>query len=70
MIIPRETSVFEVNGNKSILKTTNNSLAKLYNPMEIKVAIAAPSIPKFGMKYMFKETVNTTKHNPNNKTVR
>ena len=70
MIIPKETKVFEVNGNKSILKTTNNNLAKLYNPIEIKVAKAAPSIPKFGIKYIFKETVKTTKHNPNNKTVR
>ena len=68
-IIPNEMIVFDVKGNKFILKTTNKNLAKLYKPMEIKVAMAAPSIPKFGIKYIFKLTVRTTKHNPKNNTV-
>lgn len=68
--MPSEATVFIVNGNKSILKTTNRNLAKLYKPMEINVAMAAPSMPKFGIKYMFKLTVNPTKHNPKNNTVR
>ena len=68
--MPNEAKVFEVNGNKCILNTTNKNLAKLYKPMEINVAIAAPSIPKFGIKYMFKLTVNPTKQSPKIKTVR
>ena len=67
--MPNETIVFLEKGNKSILKTTNKNLAMLYKPIEINVAMAAPSIPKFGIKYIFKLTVRTTKHKPNNKTV-
>ena len=63
-----ETIVFLVNGNNFILKTTNNNLAKLYIPMEIKVAKAAPFNPKFGIKYIFSNTIKTTNIKPKNNT--
>ena len=61
---------FLVNGNNFILKTTKNNLAALYKAIEIKVAIAAPFIPYFGMKYIFNKTITTTNKTPKIKTVR
>ena len=69
-MIAKETNVLLVNGNKFILKTTNINLAKLYNPIEIKVAKAAPSIPKLGIKYIFSETVTSTSPKTKPKTER
>ena len=64
-----EIIVFLVNGNNFILKTTNNNLAKLYIPMAIKVAKAAPFIPYFGMKIKFNPTITKTNKTPKSKTV-
>lgn len=53
---PKATIVFLVNGNNFILSTTKSNLAKLYNPIAINVANAAPFIPYFGIKIKFNPT--------------
>lgn len=60
--------LFLVKGNNFILITTNNNLAKLYIPIEIKVAKAAPFNPKLGIKYMFSKTIKNTNMTPKNNT--
>ena len=60
--------MFFVNGNNFILKTTNNNLAKLYIPIAISVAKAAPSMPYFGMKIKFNPTMTNTNKTPKTNT--
>ena len=68
-MIIKATTVFFENGNNFILSTTNRSFGKLYNPIAINVANAAPFIPYFGIKIKFNPTTTKTNKTPKSKTI-